>query len=89
VQSGKYRKQAGEWQLLRWQTAVPSRTKIAFPPTITEEISEARKIHHRFGQFTAALEEIRARVEAVPIEKRRSGEILAPRSQCRPISMSA
>src|SRR5258708_23257436 len=69
VQSGKYRKHAGEWQLLRWQTAVPSRTEIAFPPTITEEVSEARKIHHRFGQFAAALEEIRARVEAVPIEK--------------------
>jgi hypothetical protein len=27
------------------------------------------KIHHRFGQFATALDEIRARVEAVPIEK--------------------
>jgi len=69
VQSGKYRQRAGEWQLLKWQTAVPSRTEVTFPPTITEEVSEARKIHHRFGQFAAALDEIRARVEAVPIEK--------------------
>jgi hypothetical protein len=69
VQSGKYRQCAGEWQLLKWQTAVPSRTEITFPPNITEEISEARRIHHRFGQFATALDEIRARIEAVPIEK--------------------
>jgi hypothetical protein len=36
VQSGKYRQHAGEWQLLQWQTAVPSRTEIVFPPTLTE-----------------------------------------------------
>ena len=69
VESGKYRHRAGEWHLLKWQTAVPSRIEISFPPTITEEIIEARKIHHRFGQFATALDEIRARVEAVPIEK--------------------
>jgi hypothetical protein len=69
VQSGKYRQRAGEWQLLKWQTALPSRTEITYPSTITEEISEARKIHHRFGQFATVLDEIRARVEAVPIEK--------------------
>jgi hypothetical protein len=69
VQCGKYRWRAGEWQLLKWQTAVPSRTEIALAPTITQEISEARKIHHRFGQFATVLDEIRARVEAVPIEK--------------------
>jgi len=69
VRSGKYRQRAGERQLLKWRTAVPSRTEITFPPTITEDISEARKIHHRFGQFATALEEIRVRVEAVPIEK--------------------
>ena len=69
VQSGKYRQIAGAWQLFKWQTAVPSRTEITFPPTITEEVREARKIHHRFGQFASALAEIRARVETVPIEK--------------------
>jgi hypothetical protein len=69
VQSGKYRQRAGEWQLLKWQTAVPSRTEIAFPSAIAKEISDARKIHHRFGQFATALGEIRARIEAVPIEK--------------------
>jgi hypothetical protein len=69
VQSGKYRQRSGEWQLLKWQTAVPSRTEVTLPPTIAEEIGEARKIHHRFGQFATALDEIRARVEAIPIEK--------------------
>ena len=69
VQSGKYRQRAGEWRLHRWQTALPSRTEISFPSTIPEEISEARKIHHRVGRFASALGEIRARVEAVPIEK--------------------
>ena len=70
VKSRRYFQRAGEWQLLNWQTAVPSRTEIAFPGTITEQISEARKLHHRFGQFAAALEETRARIETVPIEKR-------------------
>jgi len=69
VKSGKYRQRSGEWQLLKWQTAVPSRTEVTLPPTIAEEIGEARKIHHRFGQFATALDEIRARVEAIPIEK--------------------
>ena len=69
VQSGRYRQRAGEWQLLKCQTALPSRTEITFPPAIAEEISEARKLHHRFGQFATALDEIRARVETVPIEK--------------------
>jgi len=69
VESGKYLPRAGDWRLLKWQTAVPSRIEISPPPTITEEISEARKVHHRFGQFATALDEIRARVEAVPIEK--------------------
>src|SRR5712664_1184623 len=69
VQSGKYHQRGGGWQLLKWQTAVPSRTEVTFPPRITEEVSEARRIHHRFGQFATAFDEIRARVEAVPIEK--------------------
>jgi hypothetical protein len=69
VQSGRYHQHAGEWQLLKWQTALPSRTEITLPPTVPEEISEARKIHHRFGQFASALDEIRARVEEGPVEK--------------------
>jgi hypothetical protein len=69
VQSGKYRQRTGEWQLLKWQTAVPSRMEVTLPPTITEEISQARKVHHRFGEFAAALDQIRARIETVPIEK--------------------
>jgi hypothetical protein len=69
VQSGKYRQRAGEWQLLKWNTAVPSRTEVTFPSTITEDVNEARKTHHRFGQFATALDEVRARVQTVPIEK--------------------
>jgi hypothetical protein len=69
VQSGKYFQRNGEWQLVKWQTSVPSRTEIILPSTITEQISEARKTHHRFGQFAIALEEIRARVESAPMER--------------------
>jgi hypothetical protein len=69
VQSGKYFQRNGEWRLVKWQTSMPSRTEVTLPSTITEQISEARKTHHRFGQFATGLEEIRARIESAPVEK--------------------
>jgi hypothetical protein len=69
VQSGKYFQRNGEWQLVKWQSSLPSRTEITLPSSITEQISEARKTHHRFGQFATALGEIRSRVESAPTER--------------------
>lgn len=69
VQSGKYRRRGDEWELVQWETALPSRIEIKLPADITEQISKARNDHHRFGQFADALECLRTRIEAGPVER--------------------
>src|SRR5712692_4969037 len=69
IQSGKYRHRAGTWHLVQWETALPSRTAVALPSNIAEQIAEARRTHHRFGEFTEALDLIRARIESAPVER--------------------
>jgi hypothetical protein len=68
VQSGKYQQHAGAWHLAQWETALPSRIEVALPSNISEQIAEARKTHHRFGEFADALDLIRARIESAPVE---------------------
>ncbi len=69
VQSGKYRHRGDAWHLAQWGTALPSRIEVALPANIAEQIAEARRTHHRFGQFAEALDLIRARIEAAPVER--------------------
>ena len=69
VQSGKYRHRQGEWQLVQWETALPSRIAVTLPADITGQIETARRTFHRFGEFSAALDQIRARIERQPTEK--------------------
>jgi hypothetical protein len=70
VQSGKFRRRGGEWQLVQWETALPSRIEVKLPADIADQIGEARKTHHRFGQFAATLDRIRAHIESVPVERK-------------------
>src|SRR6267154_1651502 len=69
IQSGKYQQHAGAWHLAQWETALPSRIEVALPSNIVEQIAEARKTHHRFGEFAEALDLIRARIESGPVER--------------------
>ncbi len=69
VESGKYRHRDGEWQRLKWETALPSRLEVKLPADIAEQIEAARRTYHRFGQFSAALQHIRARIEREPVER--------------------
>jgi hypothetical protein len=69
VHSGKYRRRAGVWHLVRWETALPSRIEVTLPANIAEQIAEARKTYHRFGQFAESLDQIRSRLESVPVER--------------------
>ncbi len=69
TQSGKYQHRADAWHLVKWETAVPSRLEVALPANIAEQIAEARQTHHRFGQFAEALDQIRMRIEAAPVER--------------------
>jgi hypothetical protein len=69
IQSGKYQQRGGAWHLAQWETALPSRIEVALPSNIAEQIAEARKTHHRFGEFAEALDLIRMRIESVPVER--------------------
>jgi hypothetical protein len=69
IQIGKYQHSAGAWHLVKWQAALPSRIEVALPANIAEQIADARKMHHRFGEYAEALDRIRARIESAPIER--------------------
>ena len=70
VQRGKYRKRRGEWQLDTWETALPSRIAIKLPADFQQQIESAKAISHRYGQYTAAFEQMRLRLEYHAMEKR-------------------
>ncbi len=69
VQTGKYRHRNGQWNLVKWETALPSRIRVKIPPNITDQIETARRSYHRFGKFSDALGQIRARIEREPMER--------------------
>jgi hypothetical protein len=69
VQTGKYQRRNGQWSLNKWETALPSRIHVKVPGNIAEQIEAARKGYHRFGKFSDALSQIRARIEREPLER--------------------
>jgi hypothetical protein len=70
VRSGKYRRHRGQWELVKWETALPSRLEVKLPVDTQSQIEKARNTFHRFGQFSDALEQIRADIAKSPIEKK-------------------
>jgi hypothetical protein len=69
VKSGKYRFRNGEWCLVDWETALPSRLRITLPADTQEVLANARKTYHRFGEFYDAIQRIRLRLEGEPLER--------------------
>ncbi len=70
VLSGKYRRHRGQWELVNWETALPSRVEVKLPVDIHSKIEKARRAFHRFGQYSDALVGIRADIAKAPIEKK-------------------
>jgi hypothetical protein len=68
IHTGRYRKR-GEWKLIEWDTALPSRTELKMPEGLEEEILKARRTHTRFGQYWKQIDRLRAYVEQIPTEK--------------------
>ena len=69
VQTGKYRHRNGQWNMVKWETALPSRIHVKVPANIAEQIETARRSYHRFGKFSDGLDQIRARIEREPMER--------------------
>src|SRR6516165_6039328 len=69
VQCGKYRKRRGEWELVTWETALPSRLQVKLPPDFQPQIEAAKTTYHRFGQYSRVLDQIRLRLEHRAVER--------------------
>src|SRR5271166_5588071 len=69
VQSGKYRKRRGEWELVTWETALPSRLEVKLPPDFHLQMESAKTMYHRFGQYSRALDQIRLLLEHRAVER--------------------
>jgi hypothetical protein len=69
VQSGKYRKRGGAWDLLTWETALPSRLEIKLPSDFQQQLEKAQRTYHRFGQYFRALDQIRLHLEHHAVER--------------------
>jgi hypothetical protein len=69
VRSGKYRKRGGEWELVSWGTALPSRLAVRLPADFPQQLETARTAYHRFGRYSRALDQIRSYLEHRAIER--------------------
>ena len=73
VESGKYRRENGEWRLVRWETALPSRLSVTVPPDAEKSLAEARRSYQRFGEHYDAIEHVRERLQREPLSQ---GDVL-------------
>ncbi len=69
VRSAKYRKRGGNWELVIWETALPSRLAAKLPADFQQQLETARTTYHRFGQCSRALEQIRLCLDHRAIER--------------------
>jgi hypothetical protein len=69
VQCGKFRKRSGGWELVRWETALPSRLQIQTPGDIEQQLEAAKATYRRFGQYSRALDQIRLCLEHRALKK--------------------
>ena len=69
VRCGKYRKRRDEWELVTWETALPSRLNVKVPSDFSLQVDAARTTHHRFGQYSQALDQIRMLLQHRALEK--------------------
>src|SRR5208337_2416312 len=68
VQSGKYRRRREGWDLVTWETALPSRLEVRVPADLQQQLDTACTTYHRFGQYSQALDQIRLRLERRAVE---------------------
>lgn len=76
VHTGKFRMKAGAWDLVEWESALPSRLQVNLPANIQEQTDAAKKTFHRFGQYSRVIQQLRLRIERGPVEKRELERIL-------------
>jgi hypothetical protein len=69
VKCAKYRLRKGEWYLVTWETALPSRIQISLAADMRNTLDTARKTYTRFGECFDSIQSLRARIEREPLER--------------------
>lgn len=69
IHTGRFRQRAGEWKLIEWDTALPSRTEAELPDGLEKDILKARATYTRFGKYWLEIDTLRKLVEQMPIER--------------------
>src|SRR5208337_1862528 len=69
VQTGRYRKRSGEWDLVIWETALPSRLEVKLSADFQQQLESAKTTYHRFGQYARALDQVRLCLENRAVER--------------------
>jgi hypothetical protein len=75
VESGKYRLRGGEWDLVRWETALPSRLCVTVPSDAQKSLDDARRLYRRFGEYHDAIEQVQTRLQREPLDQRELGDL--------------
>jgi len=75
VESGKYRNKNGAWDLVRWETALPSRLCVAVPADAQKALADARRLYQRFGEYHDAIEQVQTRLQREPLDQRELGDL--------------
>ncbi len=70
VRTGKYKKRSGDWELVDWETALPSRLSVQFAAEFREDLEKARNTYCRFGRHSRALDQIHLCLEHKAIERK-------------------
>jgi len=78
VPRGRCRKRRGEWALVTWETALPSRLEIKLTADFEQQLDAAKATYHRFGQYADAFEQIRLLLEYRAIEKSELEKMCSP-----------
>ncbi len=69
VRTGRYRKRAGEWHLMEWEFALPSRTELVKGEELEQAVAKAKQMYIRFGRYWDAISRLRELVEKQPVER--------------------
>lgn len=69
VHTGKYQKRKGEWDLIEWENALPSRTAVKLPEDLESLVFNARRQYSRIGRHFDQIDLLRQQIESIPMER--------------------
>jgi hypothetical protein len=69
VPTGKCCKRRERWELVTWETALPSRLEVRLPPDFQQQLESTKTTYHRFGHYSRVLEQIRLCLEHRAVER--------------------